>query len=225
MRDDPVPTPQDTPAPQDTQLSAFLDGELPAGEAELLIRRLERDGQLQQVFGRYALIGEVMRTPASSRGGMASREFAARVSAALSAEAAPAAPVVAPAASAPAGKWFRPAAGFSIAAGVAIASVAFLTVDTEPQPVAASGTPAQLVATDAPAAEEASYIVPEITVTGPLVPQARLTNYVMAHSEYSSPLGRRNVLSGMLADEPGAPDGAVPVGFVPDQVPATVERP
>lgn len=215
MRDDSAPT------PQDTQLSAFLDGELPAGEAELLIRRLERDGQLQQAFGRYALIGEVMRTPASSPGGMASTGFAARVSAALAAEAAPAGPAV----SAPATRWFRPAAGFSIAAGVAVAAVAFLTVDPEPQQVAATGVAAQAAATDVPAAEEASYIVPEITVTGPLVPAARLTNYVMAHSEYSSPLGRRNVLSGMLADETGTPDGTVPAGFVPDQQPAVVERP
>jgi hypothetical protein len=27
-----------------------------------------------------------------------------------------------------------------------------------------------------------------------------LTNYVVAHSEYSSPLGRRSVLSGVLAE-------------------------
>lgn len=217
MRDDSAPT------PQDTQLSAFLDGELPAGEAELLIRRLERDGQLQQAFGRYALIGEVLRTPASSRGGMASKDFAARVSAALAEEAAPVVPAE-PAATSPA-RWTRRAAGFSIAAGVAVAAVAFLAVNPEPRQVAANGVPAQIAATAAPAAEEASYIVPEITVTGPLVPAARLTNYVMAHSEYSSPLGRRNVLSGMLADEPGTPDGAMPVGFVPDQAPPAVDRP
>jgi hypothetical protein len=29
---------------------------------------------------------------------------------------------------------------------------------------------------------------------------ARLTNYVVAHSEYSSPLGRRSVLSGIVAE-------------------------
>lgn len=218
MHDDPAPT------PQDTQLSAFLDGELPAGESELLIRRLERDGQLQQTFGRYALIGEVMRTPSSSRGGMASRGFSARVSAALAEEALPAAPAVT-AGSAPAARWFKPAAGLSIAAGVAVAAVVFLTADPEPQQGAATLVQVDATMQAPAAAEEASYIVPEITVTGPLVPAARLTNYVMAHSEYSSPLGRRNVLSGMLADEPGTPDGAMPVGFVPDQAPPAVERP
>ena len=30
---------------------------------------------------------------------------------------------------------------------------------------------------------------------------AQLASYVVAHSEYSSPLGRRNVLTGLVADE------------------------
>jgi hypothetical protein len=57
-------------------------------------------------------------------------------------------------------------------------------------------------------------------VTGPLVPAARLTNYVMAHSEYSSPIGRRNVLSNLLSDESMSLDAAIPAGFVPDVEPA-----
>ncbi|HEY5807463.1 MAG TPA: hypothetical protein VIT67_05820, partial [Povalibacter sp.] len=38
------------------------------------------------------------------------------------------------------------------------------------------------------------------------VPAARLTNYVVAHSEYSSPLGRRTVLSGVLSDDESQPE-------------------
>ena len=50
--------------------------------------------------------------------------------------------------------------------------------------------------------DEPSYTVP--TTTGQpsaFVPAARLTNYVVAHSEYSSPLGRRTVLSGVLSED------------------------
>ncbi len=37
------------------QVSAFLDGELPDSETELLLKRLTRDGELRESFGRYAL--------------------------------------------------------------------------------------------------------------------------------------------------------------------------
>jgi hypothetical protein len=43
------------------QISAFLDGELPGSETELLLKRLTRDAELRESFGRYALIGEAMR--------------------------------------------------------------------------------------------------------------------------------------------------------------------
>ena len=37
------------------QVSAFLDGELPNSETELLLKRLTRDAELRESFGRYAL--------------------------------------------------------------------------------------------------------------------------------------------------------------------------
>ncbi len=43
------------------QVSAFLDGELPDSETELLLKRLTRDAELRESFGRYALIGEALR--------------------------------------------------------------------------------------------------------------------------------------------------------------------
>lgn len=51
-----------------------------------------------------------------------------------------------------------------------------------------------------------SYTVPdpESASLPAFVPATRLTNYVVAHSEYSSPLGRRSVLTAVLAeDDPG----------------------
>jgi hypothetical protein len=45
-----------------------------------------------------------------------------------------------------------------------------------------------------------SYIVPQREATA-IIPATRLTNYVVAHSEYATPLGRRTVLNGVLAEE------------------------
>ncbi|MGC1522584.1 MAG: hypothetical protein WA803_13660, partial [Steroidobacteraceae bacterium] len=53
--------------------------------------------------------------------------------------------------------------------------------------------------------EAISYTVPATSPTAPVgVLQARLTNYVLAHSRYSSGLDRRGVLADLLieADEP-----------------------
>ncbi len=229
MHDDPT---LNLPESQlESQLSAFLDGELPRPEAELFIRRLERDAGLKRSLSRYALIGEVMRTPASSPGVVVTRGFASRVSEALAADAAVGA---SSAAQSPrntprnmpiaVSRWLRPAAGLSIAAGVAALAIGLLTKAPESGQGVVAAAGQSEAATD-PSLVEASYIVPEITVTGPLMPAARLTNYVMAHSEYSSPLGRRNVLSSMLADESISPDTAVPAGFVPDQEPVRLVQP
>ncbi len=43
------------------QLSAFVDGELPQEEMELLLRRLERGEGYRQTFSRYINIGSVLR--------------------------------------------------------------------------------------------------------------------------------------------------------------------
>jgi sigma-E factor negative regulatory protein RseA len=204
----------------DSQLSAFLDGELPDEELDLFIRRLERDGALKRSLSRYALIGEVMRTPANGGSVVAGGGFATRVSAAIEADSGPAgatAPDVANGATK--SRWFGPLAGLSIAAGVAVVAVGLMNraPDASQSVVAVADRPG--MAGD-PSLSEASYVVPEITVTGPLVPSARLTNYVMAHSEYSSPIGRRNVLSNMLSDDSMSPDAVIPAGFVPDKGPA-----
>ncbi len=53
------------------QVSAFLDGELPSSETELLLKRLTRDAELRESFGRYALVGEALR--GASRGADRSR--------------------------------------------------------------------------------------------------------------------------------------------------------
>ena len=91
----------------------------------------------------------------------------------------------------------------AIAAGVA--AVAVLTMQPVGQPELAPSE-GQLVAANEPtltlpADTDASYVVPTSTSSSAFIPATRLTNYVVAHSEYSSPLGRRSVLSGVLADD------------------------
>jgi sigma-E factor negative regulatory protein RseA len=46
------------------QLSAFLDGELPEAELQLLIRRLEKDEAYRATLARYSLVGSVLRDEA-----------------------------------------------------------------------------------------------------------------------------------------------------------------
>ena len=43
------------------QISAFVDGELPENESELLLRRLSQDAVLRQQVARYLEIGRLMR--------------------------------------------------------------------------------------------------------------------------------------------------------------------
>jgi sigma-E factor negative regulatory protein RseA len=62
------------------RLSMLLDGELRAGDNPRLLDKIENEDELKSVWGRYHLIGEVMR---GSEGLLADREFAARVSAAV----------------------------------------------------------------------------------------------------------------------------------------------
>ena len=43
------------------QISAFVDGELPDNESELLLRRLSQDAELRRVVARYLEVGRNMR--------------------------------------------------------------------------------------------------------------------------------------------------------------------
>ena len=193
------------------QVSAFLDGELPSSETELLLKRLMRDADLRESFGRYALIGEALRKADRSP---VSRGFAAGVNAAIDGEAAPAAAPLHLHARAP--RWWRPVAGAAVAAGVAaVAVVALQQRALSPAQRAVVPLTAQTVAKPK---EAISYTVPAAarTETAPaMLPAARLTSYVFAHSRYSSVLGQSNVLSGLLADADEQ---------VPAQSDATVNR-
>ena len=141
-----------------------------------------------------------------------------------------------PAAVRPQGRWLRRTVGLALAASVSAvavliwqASQGLLSQGPLPMTVhtAALGTPGTASAVAAANAPHDSPVgvseaVP-IDREGTAVPAddagaarmrgPRLADYVMAHSEYSSPLGRRAMLSGILAED-GDSQGVQDVRYV-----------
>ena len=213
------------------QLSAFLDGELPERETELLLKRVSADTVLRGRAARYLLIGEAARQGTAQVRG-ASKGFAARVSAALATEtergdlgadqvktSAPSAPSIPGRVGSP---WLRRSAGFAAAASVGALAVLIWQGAQAPEETPlverqvsgaeamSSGTFAAVErdvsqAQTSPSVSDTPAAAGEADVAGASgglsrsIRDSRLTNYVMAHSEYSSPLGRRTMLSGILA--------------------------
>jgi sigma-E factor negative regulatory protein RseA len=188
------------------QVSAFLDGELPNSETELLLKRLTRDAELRESFGRYALIGEACRGAPHEH---LTRGLTLRINRAIDGDAKPAGGSAYRARSR---RWWHPLAGAAAAAGVAaVAVVALHNRAVSPSLRPGAAIVAQNIA--AQSKEPVSYTTPTPAAgeAPAALPAARLTNYVFAHSKYSSVLGQSNVLSGLLtaADEdptPAAPE-------------------
>ncbi|HEX5649574.1 MAG TPA: sigma-E factor negative regulatory protein [Steroidobacteraceae bacterium] len=169
------------------QLSALLDGELPRDEIGLLMRRLDRDPQLRRTFGTYALIGETLRAPGGRIAGLG---FASRVNASIDGAAVAAAPASArtPSTAEKAAFWKRPVVRTALAASAAATAVLLFRPD--------SGTEQIVQVAPSPVVETPTY--------SPTPAQAqRLASYMVAHSQYSTPMVRRNVLTGLLAADPG----------------------
>jgi negative regulator of sigma E activity len=202
----------------DSQLSAMFDNELPAAECELLARRLSRDPDLKARWGRYAVIGAVIR---AERGVALEGTVAGRVSAALSRE---------PALTGAAGagpertarvQWWQPLAGVALAAGVATVSILWLRSQALPDgsPVVA---PAMVASTQpaatlpplrgAAATAPDSFVVPPVSQQPMVVPATELADYVVAHSAFSWPFTRGSLLSALMVSEPGT--SSTPVGSV-----------
>ena len=184
----------------DSQLSAMFDDELPGAECELLARRLSRDEALKARWGRYAVIGAVIR---AERGVVLKSALAGRVNAALSHE-----PVLAAARSRAVQAWTRLLAGAGLAAGVAAISILWLRwhafgVDSPVAVVASRLSPGA----SAPVAGIVdSFVVPPLSsVPTMAVPPTELADYVVAHSAYSWPVGRGSLLSSLMVSEPAPP--------------------
>lgn len=191
----------------DSQLSAMFDGELPAEECELLSRRLGRDDLLRARWSRYAVIGAAMRSEPVSG---ASIRFARTVRDRLEEEGTRAAGAPAQRRGGRRLLWST-AVGSGLVAGVAGLAVLVLRTDMRnsapgeeltdivvasqrfefPKPGHLSDSAGAIVGVDlSPAAAGGSVALP-----------AQLANYVVAHSEYSSPLARRGLLSALVSSE------------------------
>ena len=190
----------------DSQLSAMFDDELLPPECELLARRLSRDEYLKARWGRYAIIGAVIR---AERGVRLNAPLAGRVSAVLLAEPALAAHTAPRDRSAARLHWWQPLAGAAVAAGVAAVSILWLRgqVPSAGSPLVAQATPAAPVTALVPATSSGqgeSYVVPRPKPATVIVPSTELANYVVAHSMFSPPVARRNLLSAFMTSEPAA---------------------
>ena len=194
------------------QVSACLDGELPERELAFLSKRLGHDAELKATLTRYALISETLRTGEAVH---LPEDFAATVMARIANE-----PT-----SQPVRRFsprmlqrLRPVAGIAVAATVA--ALAVFSVQQSGLIPPSSEVVADTSTALAPATvseETDRYVVPSMPSTSSaFIPATRLTNYVVAHSEYSSPLGRRSVLSGVLAE--GEPEV---MSDISEEVPAS----
>jgi negative regulator of sigma E activity len=198
----------------DSQLSAMFDNELPAAECELLARRLSRDGDLKARWGRYAVIGAVIR---AERGVTLDGTVAGRVSAALSSEPALSEDAVGRASGRGLQyRWWQPIAGAGLAAGVAAVSILWLRSQSLPDgshvtaPAVVAGnaaltvTPAQSALRNVSATAPDSFVVPPVPQRPTVVvPATELADYVVAHSAFSWPVSRGNLLSALMVSEPG----------------------
>jgi len=205
----------------DSQLSAMFDDELAHAECELLARRLSRDAELKARWGRYAMIAAAIR---AERGVRLHAQVARRVSAIVVAE--PALAAADPARGRQL-RWWRPAAGAAVAAGVAAVSILWLRAQapvspaSAPQPLSAAVTAAAGSSAEAPSAaaipERAtagpvSYVVPPAPRgTVAVVPATELANYVVAHSMFTPPMARGNLLSSFITSESGSAGNNVAV--------------
>ena len=128
-------------------------------------------------------------------GRTASHGFATRVQAVLDAGEASLPAVLESAA--PRLRWVRPAAAAAVAAGAAFAAVVLI----RPLDRASQGTPALAdVASTAPAVLDA--MTADSASPTPAQSQ-RLAAYLVAHSQFATPIGRRNVWTSVLAQDPG----------------------
>jgi len=113
-------------------------------------------------------------------------------------------------------RWWRPLAGVAVAAGVATVAIVALqqraispglrasapsAVQNTAAPLTASATQSPVQGGGGPR-EALSYTVPATSPDAPerLAP-ARLTNYIFAHSRYSSGLGQRGMLADLLIED------------------------
>ncbi len=173
------------------QISAFVDGELPDAEVDLLLRRMSQDAALRKQAAEYLEMGRAMRGEAAVPGIERLQE---RIAAALGDKEADSAEIADDAAPS---RAVRPLVGVAVAASVALLAIVGLqfTGGVADGPVAAPDTVAETV-------DGASYTVP-----APV--DDELVQYYQIHGATTSELGANGMnarlvnlrLSTEVADE------------------------
>lgn len=169
------------------QVSAFVDGELPENETELLLRRLSQDPELRQLVAEYLAIGRAIRREREIPG---MGELRGRIARSLGQEP----PIeVQPASEPRRVNWLKPVAGLSIAASVAaLAVVGLRSMEAPP------GTPRETVQAAAPAA----YTQPRPEAAeNRQQPSDMLVQYYLRHGETSADLGPNGILTRLVTLE------------------------
>lgn len=166
------------------QVSAFVDGELPQNEAEMLIRRMSQDAELRQQVEDFLAVGRLIRGERSIAGMDRLRD---RISAEIDER--PLQEDIG-ANSSPTPRYVRPLAGAAIAATVTLVAIFGLQQNvlvTGPSEADAANSVAQ-----GTAAEEI-YTVPAAS-------DAMLQEYRLSHGGMSQELGANGINSRFVSD-------------------------
>lgn len=167
------------------QLSAFVDGELPQNEAELLLRRMSQDAELRQDVAEYLAIGRFVRGEAGLAG---ADRLHQRVAAQIddpehsSADEDIASP-------ASGSRSLRPMAGIAVAAAVAAVAIFSLQQADIVETTGVNET-AGVVTTESPL----STPVPTIDVQ-----EERQRQYFRSHAETSTAFGANSMNSRVVS--------------------------
>jgi sigma-E factor negative regulatory protein RseA len=155
------------------QVSAVIDGEYEAEEIELALRRLTKDANLNGLWQRYHLIGDAMK---SNIPDVIDNGFAERVKQMVEKESLPPSRSMAPGFS-----WYKPAAGFAVAASVALVVTLWTLQGTN----LTDPTSVGLVNVTAPPSEGLQTVESVVVDNDTALPSG-LSSYIVNHSEYAS---------------------------------------
>ncbi|MBT8091539.1 MAG: sigma-E factor negative regulatory protein [Gammaproteobacteria bacterium] len=175
------------------QISAFVDGELPDNEADLLLRRMGQDRELRQRVAEYLAIGRIMRDEASWAGVDRIHE---RVSAALEDRPVDVQPdniVASP------DRKLRPLATVAAAAAVAVIALFALQQTTGVDGVPVASGPST---TGAATTADAAYTVPQAL-------DEQILQYYRIHGATASDAGANGMITRFVSlrlDEEALPD-------------------
>lgn len=175
------------------QISAFVDGELPENESELLLRRLSQDAVLRSQVEQYFRIGRLMRREREVPG---MNKLRSRILTALGEQ-----PSEIQAKAEPASRRFlKPVAGFAVAASVAIVALVGLRQSELSDPSGTSGiTEAGALASQSESVAGYTEPLPEDALSSR--PGDMLTQYYLSHGATSADLGANGILTRLVTLE------------------------